>query len=979
MAAADVPTAPFRLRVEHADSPHAVQNQRPRFAWAVALHYARGVMATSYDIQVNQTDSCTGLSTQIWSAHITSAPPVQFGSGSANPLPLLSGTNYTWRVRWTNSFDNQTSPWALSSFSTAFFNEADWKGAVWLGMDGPSSVAPFKDVDTANLFRSSLALPTSRRITRCVWALSGLGYHHAYVNGQRLNDYELGESTQFERRIPYDVADITWAVTTGNNNITLAVELGRGWYGEQQIHALGNVPSGPRMLRSLVILYLEGDEAPHYYPSGPRFPWRRGAGPIIDDELHLGIVYDARREVPGWQTPGFDDTHWELITSAVNLSQTKLWNASMTTTVHPPIRKIRSFAPKTVKTVATNMWTVDLGENFAGWCRYKFPSPPPAGSNVTFLHAERVNLNNGSITHDIQPLTQGAYENSVYIFGNSSSNAVFEPRFISYASRYVQLTGPLHQPPKISDIECWQIGTNLDPAGKFNFSSTGNTTITDLQSKLMATYDATARSAAANWISYPTDCPHRERRGWLGDAQAAAETLMSLFDLSAGNSKWLTDVRDAADVMYNNGDFPTLAPNYAKHPPTPNAGKTAIAWSSAFVLVWDWTWRRYADLSLAEQHYDRAREYLDRLYEITDPKTHTIHANWGGGMLGDWCAALGVNNTGPTGSQFGPRHVSGVFNTFYFIQTHQAFLRAHTALKKPENESIVYKTRLQNALSGMNFAFYDRVHDIYRDPDVAANAAKYGAEPLQTSLALALMSGSPALPHVNGTARVWKSLLHEVYSEGSRLTTGLIGTKYLLPMLSEQDRQFDAANPTAGVDMAIAIAAQTEDPSWGYMIDQGPGTVWESWDGNASWHRERGSLNHIMLGSQLHWYYSHLGGIRLPDDSIGWSTVQIYPKVTKKLSGVEASLMTVRGEIASNWEWVGVKQYMVNVSIPVGTAANISFGQASSINESNITIYSNASGFAHKFPQGISQGIIEFDGSVIFIVFSGSFKFSITL
>ena len=244
--------------------------------------------------------------------------------------------------------------------------------------------------------------------------------------------------------------------------------------------------------------------------------------------------------------------------------------------------------------------------------------------------------------------------------------------------------------------------------------------------------------------------------------------------------------------MYSNGDFPTLAPNYRNPNMLPRhlaQGRTDVAWSSAFVLVWDWTWRRYNDLGLAGQHYERARLYLDHLHSFIDPTTHVLPVDWqgGAGLLGDWCAALGVNGTGTGESQFSPRHASGLFNTFFYIRTHEAWLRAHQALGRPGAEAAPYLERLSQARSGFNFVYYQAAEGTYADTAVATNTQAcwgpqppsicYGEEPKQTALALALTLGVARLPHVAASGRVSSALVAEVEAQGRRLTTGLIGTK----------------------------------------------------------------------------------------------------------------------------------------------------------------------------------------------------------
>jgi alpha-L-rhamnosidase len=678
------------------------------------------------------------------------------------------------------------------------------------------------------------------------------------------------------------------------------------------------------------------------------------------ENLHLGIVYDARRETPGWQLSTYDVSLW-IPPRAINIASTGLANATLTTLVHPKIRKTREVRPVSIALRGTKNWVVDLGQNIAGWCRFTFPRQASAGTNISFMHSERLNLDNGTITWAIQPLVVGAYEQTVYIFGNTTnSTAFFEPRFVSYGFRYVQLTGNLLTPPTDEDITCWTVHTDLDAASEISFlpanelidvEEPAGLDVLAVEHSIEANYNATKLTAEANWISFPTDCPHRERRGWLGDAQTAAETLLFSYDMISANTKWLDDIRDAAVLMYSDGDFPSLAPNY--HPQLKSKSRGVdVAWSSAFVLMWDWTWRHAGDLVLAERHFLRAKQYLDLLDSAVDKKMHVLPVNWTKGLLGDWCAALGVNGTGGGSSHFQTLHASGTIDTFYFIRTHEAWLRAHAALNRPESEAAPYRQRVAAARSGFNYAFFNRKTMSYADPTVAANTARYGAEPLQTAVSLALTLGVADLPHVNATAAVQRTLQHDVEATmGGRLTVGLVGSKYILQALSD-----------AGfTDTALGLIHQPVSPSWAYMLDQGPGTLWEQWQGNASWARPRGSLNHIMLGGHASWFGSGLGGIQLPEDGIGWSHFRIAPSLTRMIRGIRVEqVVATGGLVRSSWAWCAGRNatgagcgcpqstspgstFCFNVSVPCGSTADLIFPRASIIFESGVSVWRGGS------------------------------------
>jgi alpha-L-rhamnosidase len=276
--------------------------------------------------------------------------------------------------------------------------------------------------------------------------------------------------------------------------------------------------------------------------------------------------------------------------------------------------------------------------------------------------------------------------------------------------------------------------------------------------------------------------------------------------------------------------------------------------------------------------------------------------------------------------------VSGIQNTFYAIRTHEAWLRAHAALERPEAEAAVYRQRLAAARAGFNAVFFHGESKTYIDKDAVANPKRFGRISMQTSLALALTMG---LAESDETASELKRDVIETM--GGRMSTGLIGTRYLLQALAD----------AGDVDTALDLLTQRSDPSWGYMLDQGPGTLWEQFLGNASWVRARGSLNHIMLGSQGSFYYERLAGIQMVGN--GWAEIRLAPSMTRRLPGFGATLQTVRGSVASSWAWTS-RGYQINASVPVTANATLLFRS-----ETAVSIKS------YKITEG---GISVWDGGV---------------
>ena len=337
-SAADGPAAPFDLQCELMPSPVRGVGAGPRLAWKLA-HDERATTVQGYSVEVLRVADSGGSNVTVWShdqlVH-AGVDPLGVTYSSAGTA-LLADTVYSWRVRWSDDGARQSAWSEPAAFATGLFSDTDWRGAQWIGVTD--------HLDEKSQFRKTLTIPQGKTLSRCSMMVSGLGYFRAHIEGRRVGDHELGESTQFESQLPYTAIDCTFVVaraleksesgglelhgavvdeapgTTALENrhildsaqnfagtaLGFAVELGRGWYAEQLVGALGNHPSGQRMLRMLVTLtFTDGTQLPLVTDGS----WKRGAGPVVDEQLHLGIVYDARRETPGWTTAAFDDGSW---------------------------------------------------------------------------------------------------------------------------------------------------------------------------------------------------------------------------------------------------------------------------------------------------------------------------------------------------------------------------------------------------------------------------------------------------------------------------------------------------------------------------------------------------------------------------------------------------------------------------------------------------------------------------------------------
>src|SRR2546422_1094282 len=132
-----------------------------------------------------------------------------------------------------------------------------------------------------------------------------------------------------------------------------------------------------------------------------------------------------------------------------------------------------------------------------------------------------------------------------------------------------------------------------------------------------------------------------------------------------------------------------------------------------------------------------------------------------------------------------------------------------------------------------------------------------------------------------------------VYTHDTHVTTGFIGVKYLLPVLTRFRHS----------DVAYDLAVQDTYPSWGYMVRRGATTLWELWQETTG--PAMNSHNHAMFGSVGAWFYQALGGINLGEDGAGYRHIRIAPQIVDDRSWVSASVESVRGTVRSEERRVG--------------------------------------------------------------------------
>jgi alpha-L-rhamnosidase len=776
--------------------------------------------------------------------------------------PLGSSERYFWRVQVWDAEGRTSEPSGICWWEMGLLSPDDWTG-FWIsdGSEQPATEEAFYEDDPVPLFRRSFHVDGPVKRAR-LYAV-GLGYCELRLNGDALSDHALDPAwTSFESRVYYTCMDLTGELQTGEN--VLGALLGNGWYNPLPMRMWGRINvrehlavGRPRLLAQLNIEYEDGsvqtvasDEA-----------WRVGSGPILRNSVYLGEKYDARLEQPGWDRPGFDDSEWSSASAAdSNLGELR-------TLPIPPIRVTAHLAPVSMNEVTPGVYIFDLGRNFAGWVRLRVQGP--RGTTVRMRMGERLypdgTLNPmTAVAGQIKGMKEdgtprggpGAPEiawqsNSYTLRGGGPEE--YTPRFTFHGFRYVEVTG-FPGKPTLESIEGLRLNTDVEPAGSFSCSN-------DRFNRLHQMVQWTLLS---NLFSVQSDCPGREKFQYGGDIVATSEMAIFGYDVASFYAKTVSDHRDA---VRGEGWFTETAPyvgiaagNYVEE-----AGP--ISWGLAHPLLMTQLHQYYGDRQIIEQHFEAARTWVDLLDQHSD------------GRVIDRC--IGDHES------LDPNPVELIATAHFYLAA--SLVAGFAKILGRSGEEARYR---QLAL---------KIKDAFVERFLEPGTGSFGAG-TQSTQATALHLG---LAPEGEVERATQRMVDEVLvAHDGHIATGIFGTKYLLNALST----------TGHADVAYQMVDEPTYPGWGYMLERGATTLWETWAESDDVY----SQNHPMFGSVGEWFYKCLAGIRPEESAIGFDRFRIEPKLPEGLEWVEASYESVRGTIRSSWRLEDDLLYF-DVEIPVNT------------------------------------------------------------
>jgi alpha-L-rhamnosidase len=601
---AESPASADYLRCEYRVDPLGIDVGAPRLSWEI--HDARrGALQTAYRILVASTaEKLSADQGDLWdSGKAASSQSTQISYAGKK---LVARTRCHWKVKIWDS-DGKESAWSKPALWTmGLLDSSDWQ-AKWIGHDGEFTSKKAKESEKeipivgCPLLRKEFEI--EQPIRRATLYASALGVYQMHLNGKPVgDDYFTPDWTDYKKRVYYNTYDVTAMLKEGPNAI--GGILGPGWYtGAIAWDPTGNVyGEQPRLLAQLEIEFANGEKK--IIVTDPT--WKGADGPYVEGEFLAGEIYDATREISGWDRPGLSDSAWKPVAVAEKYAGVIESFPGVTVQQTGIVKPVEMTEPK------PGAYVFDMGQNFTGIEQLKVRGPK--GTRIVVRFAERLNPDGTLYTINLRK----ARCTDTYIL-KGDGEEIYQPRFTFRCFQYVEITGYPGKPDK-NCLTGIAINSAIPPTGTFECS---NPNINKLFSNIQWTQ-------RANYLSVPTDCPQRdERLGWMGDAQAFIHTGTYLTDVGAFFTKWLVDVQDAQDEA---GAFPHFAPRAFD----PNGASPA--WADAGVICPMTIYRVYNDRRVLEKHYPGMVKWVEYC------RTHSKDLLRPADGFGDW---LSINAETP--------------------------------------------------------------------------------------------------------------------------------------------------------------------------------------------------------------------------------------------------------------------------------------------------------------------------------------------
>ena len=824
--------------------------------------------------------------------------------------------------------------------------------ACWIAMEPVDTVvtplihAPFVKKALGGREVGQYKLPVFRRdftarsnVKRATLYVCGLGHFNVYLDGVKVGDHFLDPGwTLYDKEALYVAFDVTdhflrlpdnvlaeFAQRWKRNEHELRVELGNGFY---------NVPKGrynkvvgtygqPKLRLRLQLEYKTGQDDNILTDS----KWEVSEGQITYSSIYGGEDVDLRRQY-----------HWQPVLNLWYDGGPQLRPQQGTEVV-----VLNNYRPTTMWRAENGDWVYDMGQNMSGIMQAKLQGK--AGQEVQFIPAE-LRGKDGQVSNK----HQGNWQYRVTLGGTEA--VTVEPKFSYTGFRYIQVHGAV--PAGESNPEGLPVIEELithhtsnvacrEEAGTFTCNS-------DYLNQVHRIIDWAIRS---NLQSIPTDCPHREKLGWLEQDHLMQPSMYYRYDLTNLYRQLMQDMEDsqftqgqtlglgAPSTPWINeghdleGMIPTIAPYYT------NFGwnfDDTPEWGAAFIISpwyhYEWT----GSDELFREHYAAMERYIDYLTRRARTKGYIL--DYG---LGDWYD-LGPKKPGY--AQLTTQGVTATATYYYMVRLMAQMARVLSsgegldtskeisaegwAVRNSRPKVTSYSSiemlgtaKRYDALADSIRAAYNQrfLHLAISQPHNLTTSQPHDLPSVyydrnsQTANAISLYMG---LVPDEYRGQVLQSLVDDIegriaaidqqdttrYEWGDNgptvITAGDVGFRYVLQALAEGGRN----------DVIWDMTARDDVPGYGMQLKKGATALTESWQA-----LENVSNNHLMLGHILEWMYGYVGGIRQRPGTKGWEDIIIAPHPVGDITDCTVTYRTPKGPLKVHW-WIEDQTCKIQYTAP---------------------------------------------------------------
>ena len=757
---------------------------------------------------------------------------------------------------------------------TNAFGNAQWIGAImkadaktpagrhYSGNVLKESKAAWDKADP--LSRRSIILRRSFRPYKAVkqaeLRICGLGFYEATINGEKVGDSEFAPTwSDYDKTLYFNTYDVTQHIRQGDNE--LRVLLGNGFYNEQGGRYVKlKVSFGPPTLLCLLYVTYDDGMREHLFSDGK---WQWTESPITFNSIYGGEDYDARLEPPlrlplGGVSEASPRGGLVGVWKPVVIMEAP--KGELCPQIVQPVKIMERYPVKDIVR-KDSVLVFDMGQNLAGYPEITVQGK--AGQRLKLIPGETltpegfVNQKQTGHPHYYTYILKGGEKLHKRDGSFCVNSETWHPRFSYYSFRYLQIEGDIDV---LKKVESCFVYNSAERIGSFECSNP----------RINATHQLIDRAIRSNWQAVWTDCPSREKLGWLEQTWLNGEALVYNYDAQKMIEQTMQNIVDA---QHDDGSMPEIAPEYTQFTGTwARPFQESPEWGGAIIALPMLCLRHYGNLDLARCHYDAMKRYMD--YLVTQDSCYILKQG-----LGDWY------DYGPERAGFSQNTPMPLVSTAHYYQW-MCNMYVMAKLLGHKEDAEWFNALADSIRQSFNRTFYN------------VKKKTYGSGS-QCSLALPLYL--KLVPEGDYHA-VLQNLMNDIKAHGNRLTTGDVGNRYLFSVLIENDQR----------ELLYSMLNHDDVPGYGYQIKKGHTTLTEQWNPDMG-----ASMNHFMMAHIENFLIPDLLGIQRSGDLI-----EIQPHPVGDIVWCKGSTMSANGIVKVEWH-INKGVFTMDIDIPEGGFADV--------------------------------------------------------